>query len=273
MGPSGAYPGIDGGHGGGLGPPPLSPPVGPPTHISMMTAPNKHLPPIPCQQSNPPGSGFDRSAGSTMTASGMPLGMPGSTGHPHSPHHHQSAASSGSQGGPPPLPTHHGGGSGGSGGVPGSGGENRNLQDHLKSKIEVMELSDLHHPSCKLNQHSREGSFDHGVGADVIDGEDLDDRSPLHDMSSHSHHSHHSRHSHHSHMGLGGGPGGPGPPGHGIMSGDRRGSDVSDAFLSPEAFRASQAVEFIAEHLRNEDEYVQVMNGKVDYTDKFFRIS
>jgi nicotinic acetylcholine receptor len=42
------------------------------------------------------------------------------------------------------------------------------------------------------------------------------------------------------------------------MSGDRRGSDVSDAFLSPEAYRASQAVEFIAEHLRNEDEYVQI---------------
>ena len=34
--------------------------------------------------------------------------------------------------------------------------------------------------------------------------------------------------------------------------------DISDAFLSPEAFRATQAVEFIAEHLRNEDEYVQV---------------
>jgi len=38
----------------------------------------------------------------------------------------------------------------------------------------------------------------------------------------------------------------------------RRDSDLSDAFLSPEAYRATQAVEFIAEHLRNEDEYVQV---------------
>ena len=28
-----------------------------------------------------------------------------------------------------------------------------------KNKIEVMELSDLHHPSCKLNQ-SRQGSFE-----------------------------------------------------------------------------------------------------------------
>ena len=39
---------------------------------------------------------------------------------------------------------------------------------------------------------------------------------------------------------------------------ERRGSDVSDIFLSPEAYKATQAVEFIAEHLRNEDEYVQV---------------
>ena len=41
----------------------------------------------------------------------------------------------------------------------------------------------------------------------------------------------------------------------------RRDSDLSDAFLSPEAYRATQAVEFIAEHLRNEDEYVQVRIG------------
>ena len=40
---------------------------------------------------------------------------------------------------------------------------------------------------------------------------------------------------------------------------ERRHSDtVSDIFLSPEAYKATQAVEFIAEHLRNEDEYVQV---------------
>ena len=38
---------------------------------------------------------------------------------------------------------------------------------------------------------------------------------------------------------------------------ERRHSDVSDIFLSPEAYKATQAVEFIAEHLRNEDEYVQ----------------
>ena len=42
------------------------------------------------------------------------------------------------------------------------------------------------------------------------------------------------------------------------VGGGRRDSDLSDAFLSPEAYRATQAVEFIAEHLRNEDEYVQV---------------
>ena len=77
-------------------------------------------------------------------------------------------------------------------------------------------------------------------------------------MSTHSHHSHHS---HHSYSGMGHGhPGGPslgGPP-MGGPTGGRRDSDLSDAFLSPEAYRATQAVEFIAEHLRNEDEYVQV---------------
>ena len=34
--------------------------------------------------------------------------------------------------------------------------------------------------------------------------------------------------------------------------------DILGALLSPKAFRATQAAEFIAEHLRNEDEYVQV---------------
>ena len=43
----------------------------------------------------------------------------------------------------------------------------------------------------------------------------------------------------------------------------RRDSDVSDILLSPEAYKATQAVEFIAEHLRNEDEYVQVHINKL----------
>ena len=116
-----------------------------------------------------------------------------------------------------------------------------------KNAIEVMELSDIHHPSCKLSQ-SRQGSFDD-------DADDVDDRSPLHDMSTHSHHSHHSCHSY-SGMGHQGHPPPTMPVGPG--GGGRRDSDLSDAFLSPEAYRATQAVEFIAEHLRNEDEYVQV---------------
>lgn len=86
-------------------------------------------------------------------------------------------------------------------------------------------------------------------------------RSPLHDMSHASHHSHHSHHA---------GDGGPGPGGGGGGGGaggllGRRDSDVSDAFLSPEAYRATQAVEFIAEHLRNEDEYVQVSELSYKY--------
>ncbi|ODN05613.1 Acetylcholine receptor subunit beta-like 1 [Orchesella cincta] len=40
---------------------------------------------------------------------------------------------------------------------------------------------------------------------------------------------------------------------------ERRESESSDSLLlTPEAFRATEAVEFIAEHLRNEDEYIQI---------------
>lgn len=33
---------------------------------------------------------------------------------------------------------------------------------------------------------------------------------------------------------------------------------VDTPYLTPEAFRATEAIEFIAEHLRSEDEYIQV---------------
>ena len=79
-----------------------------------------------------------------------------------------------------------------------------------KSKMEVMELSDLHHPNCKIN------------------------RKVHHTTSSSS---------------AAGGEG----------LADRRGSESSDSvLLSPEASKATEAVEFIAEHLRNEDLYIQV---------------
>ncbi|KOX71570.1 Acetylcholine receptor subunit beta-like 1 [Melipona quadrifasciata] len=78
-----------------------------------------------------------------------------------------------------------------------------------KSKMEVMELSDLHHPNCKIN------------------------RKVHHTTSSSS---------------AAGGEG----------LADRRGSESSDSvLLSPEASKATEAVEFIAEHLRNEDLYIQ----------------
>jgi len=74
-----------------------------------------------------------------------------------------------------------------------------------QSKMEVMELSDLHHPNCKINRKVNSG------------GE----------------------------LGLG--------------DGCRRESESSDSILlSPEASKATEAVEFIAEHLRNEDLYIQV---------------
>lgn len=42
----------------------------------------------------------------------------------------------------------------------------------------------------------------------------------------------------------------------------RRESESSDSlFITPEAYKATEAVEFIAEHLRNEDEYIQVSDA------------
>lgn len=92
---------------------------------------------------------------------------------------------------PPELPAHLS-----------RGPSREHLPEHMKNKIEVMELSELHNPHCKLHA-----------------SQSFEDHSPVR---------------------------------------ERRHSDVSDIFLSPEAYKATQAVEFIAEHLRNEDEYVQI---------------
>ncbi|KAJ8680424.1 hypothetical protein QAD02_016211 [Eretmocerus hayati] len=98
------------------------------------------------------------------------------------------------------------------------GGSPTELPKHLpaplsaKSKMEMMELSDLHHPNCKINRKMHHGGGGSGVGA------------------------------------------GPGPE----VLADRRGSESSDSvLLNPEAAKATEAVEFIAEHLRNEDLYIQ----------------
>lgn len=70
-----------------------------------------------------------------------------------------------------------------------------------------MELSDLHHPNCKINRKLN-SDLGVGVGAESC----------------------------------------------------RRESESSDSILlSPEASKATEAVEFIAEHLRNEDLYIQVI--------------
>ena len=70
----------------------------------------------------------------------------------------------------------------------------------MKNKIEIVELSDLHHPNCKI---ARQASAERDV--------------PRHDSES---------------------------------------SDT--VYMTPEAYKATEAVEFIAEHLRNEEEYIQV---------------
>jgi len=70
-----------------------------------------------------------------------------------------------------------------------------------KSKMDMMELSDLHHPNCKINR-----------------------------TTPYDQHNVHRRES----------------------------EDSNSLFMTPEAYKATEAVEFIAEHLRNEDEYIQV---------------
>lgn len=90
-------------------------------------------------------------------------------------------------------------------------GSNTDLPKHIsaiggkQAKMEIMELSDLHHPNCKINRKMNSGA----------------------DLGS-------------------------------VVDPCRRESESSDSILlSPEASKATEAVEFIAEHLRNEDLYIQ----------------
>ena len=89
-----------------------------------------------------------------------------------------------------------------------------------------MELADLHHPDCKMSrqnseQRERERSeCERSAGAGPSGGSDDPATAER-------------------------------PP--------VRELDTSDALLlTPEAYKATEAVEFIAKHLRNEDEYTQV---------------
>ena len=85
--------------------------------------------------------------------------------------------------------------------------------------LEVMELADLHHPDCKMSRQNSEHHRDL-CERDRDDGSDVDE--------------------------------------------EERPSERAETvrnntiLLTPEAYKATEAVEFIAEHLRNEDEYTQV---------------
>ena len=88
-----------------------------------------------------------------------------------------------------------------------------------KSKFEIIELSDLHHPNCKINRTVE--------SCDIVR---IDSDRII----------------------------------------DRRGSDRSDSvLLSAETSKATEAVEFIAEHLRNEDLYMQVL-GSITRKSNFY---
>lgn len=45
----------------------------------------------------------------------------------------------------------------------------------------------------------------------------------------------------------------------------RDNESIDMLFLTPEAYRAAEAIEFIAEHLRSEDEYIQVLTHTLTY--------
>lgn len=82
-----------------------------------------------------------------------------------------------------------------------------------------MELADLHHPDCRMSRQNNEQRT----------GEKGDAAADAADAAA------------------------------SLSGGGVREIDASDSLLlTPEAYKATEAVEFIAEHLRNEDEYMQV---------------
>ena len=99
-----------------------------------------------------------------------------------------------------------------------------------KMSGDVMELADLHHPDCRM---SRQNS-----------------NNEQHQCCDHMHAS--SSAEELTNLGGGGGAGNSVPLA-------PMGNELPDTLLlTPEAYKATEAVEFIAEHLRNEDEYTQV---------------
>ncbi|KAK2716449.1 acetylcholine receptor subunit beta-like 1 [Artemia franciscana] len=87
-----------------------------------------------------------------------------------------------------------------------------------RNNVEHIELAELHHPSCRMSRQNSDRDRDF---PGVRSSNSERDRE--------------------------------------AFGSTRRGSDTSDTILlTPEAYRATEAVEFITEHLRNEDEYIQI---------------
>ncbi|KZS21317.1 CHRNA7-FAM7A fusion protein [Daphnia magna] len=101
-------------------------------------------------------------------------------------------------------------------------------------KMEVMELADLHHPDCRM---SRQNS------------EQLREREREH-HDPHCCERMHAISSNEELMNLNERPA--------AVSGREMLEPPETLLLTPEAYKATEAVEFIAEHLRNEDEYTQI---------------
>ena len=100
--------------------------------------------------------------------------------------------------------------------------------------MEVMELADLHHPDCRMSRQNseqlREREREHH---DPHCCERLHAASPNEELMLNERSA-------------------------GIGNRNESLDPPETLLLTPEAYKATEAVEFIAEHLRNEDEYTQV---------------
>lgn len=98
-----------------------------------------------------------------------------------------------------------------------------------KMSGDVMELADLHHPDCRMSRQNSNNDQHHCC-------DHMHASSSAEELTN-----------------LGGGVGGNSAPLAPVSN-----ELPETLLLTPEAYKATEAVEFIAEHLRNEDEYTQV---------------
>lgn len=147
--------------------------------------------------------------------------------------------------------------------------ETRRVNLNLRTPNDLLELTELHHPHCKLHTSasvaSSAASSSHGGGGGSSAANKTNCRDP-----SQGHAQHHPTVPEASSHGPGPGPG-PGPHGHATThafrrtyGGSRDNSDSRESQaefrMTPEVYRATEAVQFIYHHLKSEEEYSTVLD-------------